>query len=277
MNRIRLLALPAIVVALNAANALQADPVPLTSLSSRLQQAVNAQSSLGTVSSVDQLAEDGETNYDVIFKKDGAERTLTFTSEGKVTWFQVSEHDLPGGVHRILNADFKDAKPVAFFRVTEDEEPYYDVEIPAGDSTNSLSVDASGRWWSLDIEITDTPAPVRTFIEHEFGPDGWDSLCKTKEDGQIYYEADGELNKHDVHLEIAPEGRLIAREDDVKLAQVAPPARKTIGEHFSESEIVSITRRAEGNDVTFEVKAHRNGQTVKLTVGRGGRVRPNAN
>lgn len=263
----------AVLAAITICSRLEAEPVPLSALSGKLQEAINAQSTLGSVTGVERTVEDGETNYEVVFKKDAEQRRLTFASEGKVIWFQVFENDLPSAVRQILSADFKDSKPVEFYRVTEDEEPYYDLEIPAGGSTNSLSVDANGRWWSLDTEIADTPAPVRALIEREFGPDGYDSISKTKENGQIYYEADGELNSHDVHLEIAPDGKLIAREDEVKLAQVAPPARKTISEHFSESEIVSITRRVEGNDVTFEVEARHGGRTVNLTVGRGGRIR----
>lgn len=276
MNMIKLNPFPAIVVIVTIAfsSQLEADPVPLSALPSKLQEAVKAESSLGLVTGVERTVEDGETNYDVIFKKDEVERRLTFTSEGGVIWFQVSETDLPRAVRQIVNTEFKDIKPVGFFRVTEDEEPYYDLEIPAGNSTNSLSVAANGRWWSLDIEIADVPAPVRAFIESEFGPDGYDSICKTKEGGQIYYEAEGELNKHNVHLQIAPDGKLISREDEVKLEEVAPPARKTISEHFSENEIVSITRHAENNDVTFEVEASRDGKTIKMTVGRGGRIRP---
>lgn len=275
MNVFKLTLFPAIVVfaAVAVASRLEAEQVPLSALSGKLQDAVKAESSLGVVTGVERKVEDDETNYDVVFKTDAEERRLTFTSVGKLIWFQVFETDLPSAVRQIVKTDFKDAKPVEFYRVTEDEEPYYDLEIPAGNSTNSLSVDANGRWWSLDIEIADAPAPVREFVEREFGVDGYDSISKTKEGGKIYYEADGELNHHNVHLEIAPDGKLIAREDEVRLAQVAPPARKAISEHFTEQEITSITRRAENNEVTFEVEANRNDQTIKMTVGRGGRIR----
>ena len=42
--------------------------------------------------------------------------------------------------------------------MTEDDDPYYDLEIPAGNTTNSLSVAANGRWWSLEIDAADAPA-----------------------------------------------------------------------------------------------------------------------
>jgi len=136
-----------------------------------------------------------------------------------------------------------------------------------------LSIAENGRWWSLDIEIGDTPAPVRAFIERQFRKNGCDDISRTKEDGKIYYEAEGDINNHTVHFDLAEDGKVIAREDEVTFEQVAPPAQKTIEAHFTVAEIVSITRRAEDNSVTFEVEADHNGQTVKMIVGRGGRIR----
>ncbi|HXF11101.1 MAG TPA: PepSY-like domain-containing protein [Desulfuromonadaceae bacterium] len=262
----------AVILSLPAAN-LKAGPVPLTSLPAKLQDGIKGQSALGTVAGIDQTIDDNETNYDVVFKKGAAERTLTFTPAGKVTSFQIFETNLPSFVVQMLNTDFKGMKPVEIYRVTEDDKPYYDLEIRSGNSTNSLSIAESGHWWSLDIGIEDAPAPVRTFIERRFAKDGYDSISRTKEDGKIYYEAEGDINNHAVHFDITEDGRQIAREEEVTFEEVTPPAQKTIQAHFTPAEITSITRRTENNDVTFEVEADHNGQAVSMIVGHGGRIR----
>jgi len=85
---------------------------------------------------IDQTIEDNETNYDVVFISGDVQRTLTFTPAGKISWFQIFDTNLPSFARQILNTDFKSVKPVEIYRVTEDEEPYYDLEIPSGNSTN---------------------------------------------------------------------------------------------------------------------------------------------
>ena len=272
MKKLKTLLLSAVIVAAVAIlNQVIAEPVALIDLPGRVHEAITAKSSMGLVGNIERTVEDDETNYEVVFKKGEVERRLTFSSEGKVTWTQVFEADLPPTVRQTFNSEFKDARPVEFYRVTEDEEPYYDLEIPAGKSTNSLSVAENGRWWSLEIEVADVPALVRATLERELGPGNCDSISKTKEDGKIYYEAEGTRG---AHLDIAPDGKVISREDEVTLEQVTPAARKTISAHFSATQIVRLTKHSENNDVTFEVEASQNGKTVNLTVGHGGRIRP---
>lgn len=267
---------PAFIIAISVmviAGRGESEPVPFASLSVPLQNAVKLQSSLGPPASIDRTVEDGDTNYDVVFNKTGTERHLTFDSDAKLTWYQVSAAELPGAIRDIIHAEFKNLNPVEYYRVTEDDDPYYDIEIAAGNATNSLSVAANGRWWSLEIDAANAPAPVRAFIERTFGKNGCDFIEKTKEDGKIYYEAEGDLRGQPIHLDIAANGTLVAREEEVGIDNVAPPARKTLDEHFKEADIISITRRTENNDITFEVEADGHGQTIKMIVGRGGRIR----
>lgn len=272
MKKLKTLLLSAVIGATVAIlNQVIAGPVALIDLPDKVHEAVTVKSSMGLVGDIERTVEGDETNYEVGFKEGEVERRLTFSSEGKVTWTQVFEADLPAAVRQILNAEFKDVKPVGFYRVTEDEEPYYDLEIPAGSSTNSLSVAENGRWWSLEIEVADVPAPVRATIERELGLGNYDSISKTKEDGKFFYEAEGTRG---AHLDIAPDGKVISREDEVTLEQVTPAARKTISARFNATQITSITRHSENNDVTFEVEANQNGKTINLTVGHGGRIRP---
>src|SRR5581483_7040078 len=147
----------------------------------KLQDGIKHESSLGSVTSIDRTIDDDETNYDVVFKNGDGERTLTFTPAGKITWYQISETNLPSFARQILNTDFKGVQPVEIYRVTEDEEPYYDLEMPADNSTNSLSIAESGRWWNLDLDLKDTPAGVRTFVERVFKKGGCDSISRTSE------------------------------------------------------------------------------------------------
>jgi uncharacterized membrane protein YkoI len=186
----------------------------------------------------------------------------------------VFEAGLPSAVRQIVSTEFKGVKPVESYLMTEDAEPYYDLEIPIGSATNTLSVAVNGSWWSLDIELAAAPAPVQTTIKHELGALDSDSISKTTEDGKLYYEAEAtSKDGRDINLHIAPDGKLIFREDEVTLAQATPPAQKTIKAQFKDGQIDSITRHTENGDVTFDVEAHLNGKAIEMTVGHGGRIR----
>jgi uncharacterized membrane protein YkoI len=275
MKKIKtVVSLAAILAVVAIIGQVKAGPVTLSALTSKVQEAIKSQSAIGSVIGIDETTENGEKSYDVVFTKNGVERTLTFSEEGKVIRTQVFETNLPPVVRQIVSTEFKGIKPVEYYRVTKDEEPYYDLEIPGGNATNSLSVAENGRWWSLDIGLADVPAPVRTIIERELGAGDYDSICKTKEDGKLYYEAETTAKDgHDINLNITPDGNLIFREDEVTLAQASPAAQKTIRAQFKEDQIDSITKHAENGGVTFEVEAHRDGKTIEMSVGRAGRIR----
>ena len=275
MGKIKILiSLFATLAAITFLDRVKAGPVTLSTLTSKVQDAIQSRSAIGSVTGIDETMEDGKKSYDVVFTRDGVERTLTFSEEGKVIRTQTFETNLPPVVRQIISAEFTDIKPVRFYRVTEDEDPYYDLVIPGGNATNSLRVAENGRWWSLDVELADVPAPVRTTIERELGAGEYDSISKTKEDGTLYYEADDTATDgHDINLNIATDGKLIFREDEVKLAQVTSAAQKTINAQFKADQIDSITKHVENGDVTFEVDAHRDGKIIEMTVGHGGRIR----
>ena len=275
MGKIKILiSLFATLAAITFIDLVKAGSVTLSTLTSKVQEAIESRSAIGSVTGIYETMEDGENNYVVVFTRDGVERTLTFSEDGKVIRTQTFETNLPPVVRRIISAEFTDIKPVRFYRVTEDEDPYYDLAIPGGNATNSLRVSENGRWWSLDVELADVPAPVRTTIERELGAGEYDSISKTKVEGTLYYEADDTAKDgHDINLNIATDGKLIFREDEVTLAQVTSAAQKTINTQFKADQIDSITKHSENGDVTFEVEAHRNGKTIEMSVGHGGRIR----
>ena len=247
--------------------------VPLASLPEKTQQAVKVQVGKGALIRIEEDLDDGGKSYDVVFKRDNAERTLTFAEDGKLIHAQVLETELPALVSRVLHAEFKEVKPVEIYRVTEDNDPYFQFEF-GGSSTNSLYIAESGRWWSLEISSGDAPAPVLAAIKQELGAGDLGSLSKTKEDGKVYFEVEtGTKDGRDLTLNISPEGTIVSREEEVALNQIPAPAQKPIHARVGDGKLVSLTKRTVADGFVFDVEAKRNGKTIEFTVGPHGRIR----
>jgi uncharacterized membrane protein YkoI len=247
--------------------------VPLSSLTEKLQEAVKRQVGSSSLTRVEIATEEDEKTFEVVFQRDGKERTATLSDDGKVISTRVFETELPPTVRQILDAEFKDLKPAEIYHVTEDEDPYFEFN-PGGNATNSLYIAEAGAWWSLEISPGEAPAPVRATMQKELGPGNHGSLSKTKEGGKIYYEVETTTkDDHDLTLNIAPDGKLLSREEEVDLTQVTPEARKTIQTRVVAGKLLSLTKRTTDKGEVFDVEVERDGRKTEFTVGPRGRIR----
>ena len=83
-------------------------------------------------------------------------------------------------------------------------------------------------------------------------------VSKTSEDQTVAYEFEAEKDGRQHSLTIAPDGHLLAREDELELSLVPASVQKTVKGQIGNGELVRIARATNEDGVRFEIEARKN-------------------
>ena len=143
--------------------------------------------------------------------------------------------------------------------------------IGANGASHSLSVAEDGKWFTLDLPLSDAPGPVQKTIRSHLGKGKLEEVSKVDDDGDVYYEAEINLNGKVVTLTIGPRGRLLSEEQEVTLKELPEAVQKVIKANLGAARLDSITKVIEGRETTYEVEATRVGKELSFAVGGDGK------
>src|SRR5580765_4872970 len=216
-----------------------------------VQRTIKGQIPRGKITDVRKVTEDGETTYEVQIAQT-VSRTLKVGADGTLIGFQVFDPELPAAVQRVLRADFKTVKLRQIYRETEDDDIFYTTDVVEGGNTNALTIADDGNWWSLDIELEQAPAPAQQTVKRLWGNLEITDVSKTSEDGEVAYEFEAEKDGHQHSLTIAPDGSLVAREDELELSLVPAVVQSTVKSKIGAGELTRIARATTEVGVSFE-------------------------
>ncbi len=252
-----------------------AKPAPpnelLAGLPPGVQKTIRDQVGEGDITSVDRTTEDGATTFDIQMSQT-LYRNFTVGSDGQLLRFQVFESELPVKVRRALRADFGKAELGEIYRETEEEEGTYVIEVAEGGRTNTLTVGDGGDWWSLDIELAQAPAVVQATVRRLWGDLEATDVSKTSEDGEVTYEFGAEKDDREHTLTIAPDGRLLAREDELALSLVPASVQTAVQKQIGAGKLVRIARASSEDVVSYEIEALKDGQSVEFRLDATGKM-----
>ena len=128
-----------------------------------------------------------------------------------------------------------------------------------------------GKWFTLDLPLSDAPGPVQKTIRNHLGKGKLEEVSKVDDDGDVYYEAEINLNGKVATLTIGPRGRLLSEEQEVTLKELPEAVQKVIKANLGTARLDSITKVTEGRETTYEVEATRVGKEMSFAVGGDGK------
>jgi len=236
-----------------------------------VQRTTKAQIPKGKITNVHKVTEDGETTFEVQIAQT-VTRTLKVDADGTLAGFQVFEAELPVAVQKVLRANLGNAKLRQIYRETEDEDVFYTTDVVVGGNTNTLSISDDGDWWSLDITTEQAPAPVQQTVKRLWGSLEITDVSKTSEDGEVGYEFEGEKDGRQHSLTIAPDGSLVAREDELELSLVPAVVQSKVKNQIGTGELIRIARATNEVGVSFEVEAQKGGKSLEFRVDPAGKL-----
>jgi len=180
--------------------------------------------------------------------------------------------DLPPAVQKVIKANLGKNKLGDIERSSEDGETMYDADLIGADGeTRSLTVSEDGKWFTLELGLSDAPGPVQRTVRKHAARGKVEEISKVSDDGDVYYEAEISIDGREITLTVGPRGRLLSEEEEVSLLDLAQPVQKTIKANAGVAKIDSITKLTEGRTVTYEVEATKNGKELSFSVGADGK------
>ena len=122
------------------------------------------------------------------------------------------------------------------------------------------------------IRKADLPAVVQKTAENQSQGATVSGYSVDRENGKVEYEVQMISNGHSKDITIAPDGRLVEIEEQVKLEDLAPEVRSGLSARVGTGKITqveSLTKR--GTIVAYEAQVMRGSKHQEVQVGPGGK------
>ena len=255
-----------------AAHAKEPQGVALSALPARVQQTIKAEMKGAQLGEIEQTDVDGKSFYEVLLTGPERTRNVTVDAEGNLVRAQAALSETPPAVQKVIQSQLGKNKLGDIDRTSEGGETIFAIDlIGANGSSHSLSVAEDGKWFTLDLPLSDAPGPVQKTIRSHLGKGKLEEVSKVDDDGDVYYEAEINLNGKVVTLTIGPRGRLLSEEHEVTLKELPEAVQKVIKANLGAARLDSITKVIEGRETTYEVEATRVGKELSFVVGGDGK------
>jgi len=255
-----------------AAPAKEPQGVALSALPARVQQTIKAEMKGAQVGEIEQTDVDGKSFYEVLLTGPERTRNVTVDAEGNLVRAQAALSETPPAVQKVIQSQLGKNKLGDIDRTSEGGETIFAIDlIGANGASHSLSVAEDGKWFTLDLPLSDAPGPVQKTIRNHLGKGKLEEVSKVDDDGDVYYEAEINLNGKVATLTIGPRGRLLSEEQEVTLKELPEAVQKVIKANLGTARLDSITKVTEGRETTYEVEATRVGKEMSFAVGGDGK------
>ena len=182
--------------------------------------------------------------------------------------------DLPSAVQKTVKRELGSAYIDEIERDTEDGKVVYKVEAETADGREiELEVAEDGTLLEKkeEVRLTDVPAAVRATIERELGGVIPEKIERQTEEGTIRYEVDAEMaDGREIDLDVAEDGTLLEKKEEVRLTDVPVAVRATIKRELGGVMPEKVERVTEGGTIHYEVEAEVSGKDIELEIGEDG-------
>ena len=255
-----------------AVTAKEPEGITLSELPPRVQQMIKAELKGSQLGEIEVATADGKTFYDVLLAKGEASRHLTVDAQGNLIRAQVAFTETPAAVQKVIQSQLGKNKLADIDRTSEGGETIFAVDLlaPNGDA-RSLSVAEDGKWFSLELPLSEAPGAVQKTIRSHLGKGKLEELSKVHDDGDIYYEAEISVDGKARTLTIGPRGRVLSEEEEVSLKELPEAVQKAVKASLGAGQLTSITKVTEGREITYEVEATKAGKELSFAVGGDGK------
>jgi len=183
--------------------------------------------------------------------------------------------DLPSAVQKTVKRELGSAYIDEIERDTDDGKVVYEVEAETADGREiELEVAEDGTLLEKkeEVRLADVPAAVRATIERELGGVSPEKIERETEEGTVRYEVDAErADGRDIDLEVAEDGTLLEKGEEVRLTDVPAVVRATIKRELGGVMPEEVERVTEKGTVRYEVEAEMaDGREIELEIGEDG-------
>jgi uncharacterized membrane protein YkoI len=242
-----------------------------------VQKSIKSEAGASTLDSIEKNVDEEDPTYDIaIVTKDGQDRDFTLDTDGKIISEQVELAEVPASVEHAIKAQaggntIEDVEKL----FDEDSSVSYQVAVTTMDGVSrSFTLNGSdGQLESVEIGLTEAPAPVQKTIATEMGAGQFESLDKILDpDGVIYEAAYYTKAGRERQFTVSGDGKLTSQEVDLAAAPL--PVQQTIKQQLGSGKVLRIDHSFAEKDsgvFPFQVEAEKDGKPFDFSVGPKGR------
>jgi uncharacterized membrane protein YkoI len=140
-----------------------------------------------TIEAIDKAFDDDEVTYEVEIKRGDVKRSFTVASDGKLVRLQMDLAELPKTVQKTIAAQA--GKPGEIFRVVENGQVSYDVEILRDGRKDEINVAQNGHLECIKVSFGEMPLPAQKTVTTRLGNGHIHRIDKCFDDkGDIIFE-----------------------------------------------------------------------------------------
>jgi len=165
----------------------------------------------------------------------------------------------------------------------------YEAEFLRGGKTTEVKVASGGTLLSTEVELSldEVPAPVKATILKEAKGAKIKEVEKETKGATITYEAEFEADGKEVEIQVAPDGKLLGREDaekdddeddddedeaKVSIDQVPAAVKATILKEAQGAKIKEIEKETKNGRTVYEAEFVADGKEVEIQVAPDGKL-----
>jgi uncharacterized membrane protein YkoI len=181
-----------------------------------VQKTIKAQVGQGKLENISKTFEDDAINYEVdMTTTNDAERSFTVALDGRLTSAQLSLEETPPAVQRTIKAHLGNGKLGDIYRLLEDGEISYSVELTRDGKSADLSVAPDGKLQSEQVALEDTPEAVQKTIQEKLGDGKVVRIDKSFElkHGVFPYEIEARKDGKPFKFSVGPKGRFLGTDE----------------------------------------------------------------
>jgi uncharacterized membrane protein YkoI len=122
------------------------------------------------------------------------------------------------------------------------------------------------------LTLAEVPAAVRATIDKELPGAKIEGIEKEQQDGKVVYDVEAEMNGKNVEMDIASDGSILSREDQVPFASLPASVKSAAEKYFGSPADLDASREVAGSKTSYEVEGVKAGQKVTLKLDDTGKI-----
>jgi len=248
--------------------------VALAETPTAVQKTIQAQVNDGTLGDIDKTSNVWEVAYDVeLTAKDGQERDFTVAEDGILLSGEVTLCETPASVQKAINPFLNKDVLESIDKIFDNGETNYDVELTAKDGRErDFTIADDGTFLSRKMALGETPDVVQKAIKAQMNDGKLGDIDENFGEAETNYDV--EMTAKDGRekaFTLAADGSLSSVR--VTLAEIPPPARRTVKNQIGDGEILRIDKSyvKEKGVSPYKVQGSKNGGAFDFSVGPRGR------
>lgn len=135
-----------------------------------------------------------------------------------------------------------------------------------------LLAPAPARARQDEVRLSDAPRPVQAVVRRELrGARNLEIRWRVR-NGKPAYEVDAEIDRRDVELIVAEDGKLLRKRMEIRLGDLPAAVRPVVRKETDEDDVREVTRYEEGGETWYQVEAEERGYRITLWLTSSGRL-----